>query len=138
VADSVSKIDYYSVVIPHQCGEGAKLLGAFKDAGVNFVGMWAYPIGEGKAKIDFSAEDNALAKKVARKLKLELGPKQTAFYVYGKDRKGAVADVLSKLAAAGVNVRALQAGCAGPGRFGAFIQLENPADVKKAAKALGL
>lgn len=138
MADTISKIEYYSIVIPHQCGEGAKLMNAFKEAGVNFIGMWAYPIGEGKAKIDLSAEDNALMKKVARKLKLEVGPKQTAFYIYGKDRKGAVADVLAKLAEAGVNVRALQAGCAGPGRYGAFLQLEDPKDVRKAAKALGI
>jgi len=40
------------VVVPNKPGKGAHLLGAFKEAGVNFVGIWGYPVGKSKARID--------------------------------------------------------------------------------------
>jgi len=46
-----------------------------------------------------------------------------------------VAEVLAKLAAKEINVFAVQALCAGNGRFGALLQVA-PDDVKKATKAL--
>jgi hypothetical protein len=137
VADTISKIEYYSVGIPNKCGTGAQLMTAFKEAGVNFVATWGYPAGKGKAQVDLVPSDAAAFKKAARKLKIEVGPKQAALYVLGEDRVGAIAELLGKLAGAGVNVRALQALCGCPGCFGALIQVEQ-ADARKAAKALGI
>jgi hypothetical protein len=131
----MAKLDSYSVVIPNKPGKGAQLLSAFKEAGVNFVGIWGYPVGKSKCRIDLVAEDAALFKKTAKHLKIELGKKQTAFHITGEDYPGAVAEVLAKLAAKEINVYALQALCAGNGRFGVLIQVDQDA-VKKAAKAL--
>ena len=111
------------------------MLSAFKEAGVNFVGIWGYPVGKSKSRIDLVAEDAALLKKAAKQLKVKLGKKQTAFHVTGEDHPGAVAEVLAKLAAKEINVYAVQALCAGNGRFGALIQVYQDA-VKKVAKAL--
>jgi prephenate dehydratase len=111
------------------------VLSALKEAGVNFVAIWGYPMGKSKARIDLVAEDTAQLKKAAKQLKIELGKKQTAFHITGEDHPGAVAEVLAKLAAKKINVFAMQALCAGNGRFGALIQVA-PDDVKKAAKAL--
>jgi hypothetical protein len=129
------KLDVYSVVIPNKPGQGAQLLGAFKEAGVNFIGIWGYPVNKSKSRIDLVAEDPALLKKTARQLKIELGNKQTAFHITGEDHSGAVAEVLAKLAAKEINVYAVQALCAGSGRFGTLIQVDRDA-VRKAARTL--
>jgi hypothetical protein len=131
----MAKLDYYSVLVSDKPGRGEHVLSALKEAGVNFVGIWGYPVGKNKSRIDLVAEDSAQLKKAAKKLKIELGKKQTAFHVTGEDHPGAVAEVLAKLAAKKINVFAMQALCAGNGRFGALIQVE-PDDIKKAAKAL--
>ena len=131
----MAKVELYSVVVPNKPGKGAQLLSAFKEAGINFVGVWGYPVGKSKSRIDMVAEDAAILKKTAKQLKIELGKKQTAFHITGEDHPGAVAEVLAKLAAKEINVYAAQALCAGSGRFGALIQVDQDA-VKKAAKAL--
>jgi len=56
--------------------------------------------------------------------------------VEGDDRPGAVAELLARLAAAKVNVGALQAVAAGAGRYGAVIFVPQAA-VGKVSKALG-
>ncbi len=131
----MAKIELYSVVVPNKPGKGAQLLSSFKEAGVNFVGIWGYPVGKSKSRIDMVAEDAALFRKAAKQLKIELGKKQIAFHITGEDHPGAVAEVLAKVATKEINVYAVQALCAGNGRFGALIQVDQEA-VKKAAKVL--
>jgi len=131
----MAKIELYSVVVPNKPGKGAQLLSSFKEAGVNFVGIWGYPVGKSKSRIDMVAEDTALFKKAAKQLKIELGKKQIALHITGEDHPGAVAEILAKVAAKEINVYAVQALCAGNGRFGALIQVDQDA-VKKAAKVL--
>ena len=131
----MTKLELYSVVVPNKSAKGAQLLSAFKEAGVNFVGLWGYPVGKSKSRIDLVAEDPALLKKVAKQLKIDLGKKETAFHISGEDHLGALAEILEKLAAKEINVYAAQAVCAGNGRFGVLIQVDSD-DVKKAAKAL--
>ncbi len=129
------KVDVYSVVIPNKPGQGAQLLGAFKEAGINFIGVWGYPLTKTKSRIDLVAEDPALLKQTAKQLKIELGKKQTAFHITGEDHSGAVAEVVAKLAAKEINIYAVQALCAGNGRFGTLVQVDQDA-VRKAARAL--
>ncbi|MGA2145489.1 MAG: hypothetical protein ABSH49_11065 [Bryobacteraceae bacterium] len=131
----MTKVELYSVVVPNKPGKGAQLLAAFKEAGVNFTAIWGYPVGKRRCRIDLVAENGALLKKAAKQLKIKLGKKQTAFHLTGEDHPGAVAEDLAKLAAQKINVYALQALCAGSGRFGVLIQVDQDA-VKKAAKAL--
>jgi hypothetical protein len=131
----MAKLDYYSVVVPNKPGKGAHLLGVLKEAGVNFVAVWGYPVGKSKARFDLVAEDPALLKKAAKQLKIDLGKKRTAFQITGADRPGAVAEILAKLAEKKINVEAVQAVSAGAGVFGALLQVDAD-DVKKAAKAL--
>ena len=131
----MSKLELYSVVVPDKPGKGAKLLDDFKAAGVNFVGIWGYPIGKNKARIDLVVEDAAPLKKAAKQLKIELGKKQRVFHATGEDHTGAVADLLAKLAKKKINVFAVQALCAGNGRFGTLIQVDSDS-VKKASKIL--
>jgi len=131
----MTKLELYSVTVPNKPGKGARMLAAFKEAGVNFVGMWGYPVGKSKSRIDLVAEDPALLKKVAKQLDIDLGTKQAVFHITGDDHPGAVAEILAKLAEKEINVYAAQALCAGNGRFGVLIQVDEDA-VKKAAKVL--
>ena len=111
----MAKLDYYSVIVPNKPGKGLHVLNALKEAGVNFVAIWGYPLGKNKSRIDLVPEDAALLKKAARQLKIDLGKKRTAFHITGEDHPGAVADVLAKLADKKINVEATQALCAANG-----------------------
>src|ERR1035438_9121438 len=130
----MAKLEYYSVVVPNKPGKGEHVLSALKEAGVNFVAIWGYPLGKNKSRIDLVAEDRAGLKKAARHLKIELGKKQTAFHITGEDHPGAVAEVLAKLAAKEINVNAVQALCAGNGRFGALLQVAPGSEERRERK----
>jgi hypothetical protein len=134
---TVTKVEHYSTAIPNRVGEGARVLGALRDAGINLIALWAYPSGGDKAQLEMIALRGAGFPKAAKKARLQVGAKQTAFFVNGDDYPGAVAQTLSKLAGAGVNVGAVQAVCGGKGRYGAVVFLPQ-ASIRKAAKALGI
>jgi len=135
--ENVQKVDHYSASIPNKTGEGARVLSALRDAGINFIGLWAYPSARGKAQLEMIPENSAALPKAAKKAGLAVSKKQTAFFVSGEDHPGAVADSLAKLAQAGINVGAIQAVCGGAVRYGAIIFLPQK-DVRKAAKTLGV
>lgn len=135
MADEVRTVTYYSAEIANKVGEGARVLKALQEGGVNFTGFWGYPVGR-KARLDMVPAEDAVLKKAAKKAGLALSPKMTGFFINGEDRPGAVAEVLAKLAAVGVSARAVQAICAGAGRYGSFVQV-GAEDVRKSKKALG-
>ena len=135
MADTVTTLAYFAITIPNKTGEGAKVLGALEQAGVNMTGFWGYPVKGKKAQLDIAPADAKVFTKAAKKLGLEVADKRTAFLVGGEDRPGAVAGILGKLAAAGIATHAAQAICAGEGRYGALIQVGED-DVKAAKKAL--
>jgi len=136
MAEKIRKVDYFYIEIPDKPGEGAKVLAAVRDAGINLLGFTAFPRGRWGAQIDFIPEDAAAFKTAARKAGLKLSAKKTGFLIQGEDRPGAIANLAAKLAAVNVNVTASDAVCAGEGRYGAMLWVK-PADVRKAARALG-
>lgn len=133
----VCKAEYFTAVIPNKVGQGAKVLYALKEAGVNLAAFWGYPLGA-KAKtaaIEIIPASSVGFSKIAKKAGLAV-EKATAFLVDGDDKPGAVADLLGALAAAGINVNAVKAIQAAPGKYkaGIFVAKE---DVRKAARILG-
>jgi hypothetical protein len=54
MADDIRVVDHYSASIPNKVGEGARVLGALRDAGVNLVAFWGYKHGEGRAQLEHS------------------------------------------------------------------------------------
>lgn len=134
--DSIRLVDYFYIDAADRPGEAARILERLREAGVALLGFSGFPQGR-RAQLDFMPADAAAFRAVARKERWKLtGPKK-GFLVQGTDRVGAVADFLGKLGAAGINVTATDAVCAGAGRFGMLLWVK-PRDVKRAAKALGV
>lgn len=131
----VTPVVYYVTTIADKPGEGARVLNAFKEAGVNLMAFLGYPKAR-KAEIILAVEEKAPGLgAVARKAGLVLGKKQKALLVTGEDRPGALAEVMEKLAAAGINVVTAHAVTGGGGRWGVLLSVP-PAAMRKAAKVL--
>ena len=135
MTDTVQKVAYYKTTVSNRPGAGARVLGALRAAGVNLLAFHAFPAGK-RAQLDFVPKDAGAFTRAARKAGIKLGPKKTAFLVTGRDRRGAVAQLLGKLGESGISVTALTGVHAGGGRFGAIFWVD-PKDVKKTAKTLG-
>lgn len=135
MADTVRVVDYFYVMVPQRPGVGAALLAELRQAGVNLLAFSGFPSGRG-AQIDFVPEDPAAFRAAAKKAKWKLtGPKR-ALLVMGDDRSGVVADLMQRLADAKINVTAIDAVCAGSGRYGAILWTA-PRDVTRTARRLG-
>jgi hypothetical protein len=135
--DDIRQVDYYYMSVPDRPGEGARTLATLHEAGVNLIGVSAFPHGARRSQLDLIPEDGAALVKAARTAKLKLSTKKSGFLIQGEDRPGAVADVVKRLAEAGVNVTSVQVFCAGAGRYGGMLWVKAP-DRRKAAKALGV
>ena len=134
MADTIRKVDYFKALVPDKAGEGARVLSTLLGEGINLLAFTGFPRGR-KTQLDFVPENGPAFLKAAKKAGLAV-TKKTAFLVQGEDRPGVIAGIVSKLADARVNIIALDAVAAGEGRYGAILWV-NPADVRKAAKALG-
>jgi hypothetical protein len=134
MAEEVRVVEHYSASILNKVGEGARVLGALRDAGINLIAFWGYRHGAGQAQLEFIPDNDAVFVAAARQAKLRLR-KSRALYIYGDDRPGAIADILAKLAAAHINGAALQAVCGGGGSYGTIVFLP-PAAAGKAASLL--
>jgi hypothetical protein len=133
--ETVRTADYFYVMVPDKPGEGARILGELKRAGVNLAAYSGFPSGRG-AQLDLVPTDPAAFRALAKEKKWKVkGPKKT-FLIDGDDRLGACADVLGRLAAAKINVTALDAVAASGGRYAAILWVK-ARDVKKAAAVLG-
>jgi len=90
-----------------------------------------------RAQLDFIPADPGAFVKTAKKVGWKLSARKSGFLIQGEDRVGALADLLSKLADAKINVTAVDAICGGMERYGAILWVKPP-DLKRAAKALGI
>ncbi|HSE05096.1 MAG TPA: hypothetical protein VLK35_13165 [Methylomirabilota bacterium] len=135
MADTVQRVDYFYVQVPNRAGEGLRYLSALREAGINLLAFSGFPEGRG-SQLDFVPLDAAAFRGFAKRSKWKItGPKR-AFLLSGDDRVGVVAEVHAKLAAAKINVTAIDAVCAGAGRYGAILWVA-ARDYKKAAVRLG-
>jgi hypothetical protein len=134
--DVVRKVAYFALDVPQKPGEGARVLGALAEAGVNLLAFSGFPRGR-KAQIDIIPEDADMFKQAAKIAKIKTRAQKLGFLVQGEDRKGAVADLLKILAEKKINITAIDAVSAGVGRYGAVFWVK-PGDVNKAAKVLGV
>ena len=136
MTETITRVDYFYIETPDKPGEAAGALSTLKDAGISLLAFTGFPKGR-RSQLDFIPADPAAFARVAKKAGWKPSVKKSGFLIQGEDRIGAVADVLNKLAAAKINVTAIDAVCAGAGRYGAILWVKPP-DLKRAAKALGM
>ena len=130
----VKKIQTLKVKLKPEPGSWSTVFSAFKGAGVNVVASWAYEMGPGDAEGIVYPSDLNKAKAALTKLGLSATP-MTAVYAEDTDKVGIYADLLAKIAAAGVNLAATDAFGVG-GRF-ATVFFADEKDVPALCKALG-
>ena len=136
MAEMVQPVEYYNIQTANKPGEAFRALSLLKQAGVDLLAFSGFPSGR-RSQLDFLPVDAKAFIQVARKAGWKLSPKKTGFLIQGEDRVGALSDVLGKLAAAKVNVTAVDAVTSGDGFYGAILWVK-PEDNKRAAKALGV
>src|SRR5512132_103964 len=134
MADKVQRVDYDYATVPDRPGEGKNVLSVLKQNNVNLLAYLGFPSGDGQAQLDLVPENGEALKQAAGKAGIKLSDTKRAFLIQGDDRPGAVADALSKLADADINVTAAAATCAG-GKYGLVVWVW-PTDYERAARAL--
>src|SRR2546422_2086290 len=85
--EEVRQVDQFSLSIANKVGEGARVLGVLRDAGVNLLAFWGYQRTATKAELIFVPENTAALVAAAKQAKLKLGKKQTAFFVRSEERR---------------------------------------------------
>ncbi len=135
MAQRVRKVNYCYVTITSRAGQGAKVLGALKDAGINLLAFSGFPSGGGKAQLDLVADRMAPIQRIARNNGWRISKNKKGFLVQGDDEVGACFRSLQKLADQKINVVAADGIAAGKGRFGMLLWVK-PKDYRRAARAL--
>jgi prephenate dehydratase len=134
MADTVRKVDYFSLSVPDVPGQTFKVLATLVSAGINLLACTGFPRGR-RAQIDVVPDDTRKFNVAVRKAKLPFNPKKTGFLIQGDDRPGALADHLERLAEKGINVTAVDGLSAGKGRWGAILWVK-PKDIARAGRVL--
>lgn len=135
MATTIRKAAYFSMKTPNRAGQGAHLLAALAERGVDLRAFTGFPAAGG-AQVDFIPYDATKFTRAARQLGLKTGKKKVVFLAQGTDQPGAIAKICGKLAQARINMTAMDAVAAGKGRFGAIFWVK-PKQVAKAARILG-
>jgi hypothetical protein len=134
--DQVFRVEYFAIIADDRPGTGADLGRRLKEEGVNLLALSAFPTPAGKTQVDIVPEHPEQFLKVARKLGLTIGEPKVAFLIQGSDRPGALGEVMNRLGAANVNIRASLGVATGGNRYGGLLWV-NQQDVELASRALG-
>jgi hypothetical protein len=132
--DTIRKVDYFSIVVPDRPGQTFRVLQTLVSAGINLIACNGFPRGR-RAQIDVVPDDSRKFNSATKKAGLAFEPKKSGFLIQGKDRPGALAGHLDKLATADINVTAIEALTPGGGRWAAILWVKS-ADLGRAARAL--
>ncbi len=109
----------FSISVPDRPGELARLAGRMREADVSLVGLWGYGAGQGKARFYCVPDSAETFRRFAASAGLEVEEGRT-FYLTGADHPGALVAWLEKIAAAGINLHAIEA-VRVEGEFGGFV-----------------
>ncbi len=132
--DTVRKVYYFSMSVPNKPGQTFGVLATLVSAGVNLLGCSGFPRGR-RSQIEVVPDDTRKFTAAAKKAGLAFLPKKAGFLFQGKDRPGALAQNLKRLADKQINITAVDGLSAGQGRWGAILWVE-PEDVDRAGRLL--
>ncbi|MGD2152335.1 MAG: hypothetical protein PVG79_03650 [Gemmatimonadales bacterium] len=135
MADRVKKVNYVYVTVPNRAGQGAKVLGELREAGVNLLAYSGFPTKGGKAQLDMIPESMPELRRIAKKKGWRLSKPKKGFLVQGSDAVGAVHRHIDRLAASKINITAADAVAAGKNRYGMILWVK-PKDYTRAARVL--
>ena len=93
--DTIRKVDYYYITASDKPGEGARVLGALRDAGVNLLAVHAFPSAR-RSQIDVVPSDPAAFVNAAKAAGVKISKPKTVFLVEADDRAGAMAATLDR------------------------------------------
>jgi hypothetical protein len=134
--DQVFRVEYFALTADDRPGIGADLGRRLKDEGVNLLALSAFPLTAGRTQVDLVPEQPDRFLRAAKKLNLTLGEPKVAFLIQGTDRPGAMGELLNRLGAANINVRATLGVAGGGNRYGGILWVDQQ-DVDLATRALG-
>ncbi len=103
---------------------------------MNLLALSAFPLTSGRTQVDIIPEHPDQFIRAAKKMNLTLGEPKIAFLIQGTDRPGAMGEVLIRLGAANINVRATLGVAGGGNRYGGILWV-NQQDIELASRALG-
>ena len=132
--DIVHKVEHYSTLVPNRPGQAFKVLSMLVSAKVDLLACTGTPRGR-RAQIEVVPNDSKKLRAAARKAGIEFEARKTGYFIQGKDRPGALASHLAKLAAQKINVTGIDSLSAGKGRWAAIIWVA-PSHIAKASKVL--
>ena len=135
MADRVKKINYCYMKVPSRPGQGGKILGCLREAGVSLLAYSGFPAGGGKAQLDFIPEDMTAFRRVARENGWRVSKVKKGFLITGSDRLGAAHRHIGKLGDAKINITAADAVMAGKGRYGMLLWVK-PKQYNRAVRVL--
>jgi hypothetical protein len=133
----IERINYYYTVVPNRVGAAAKVFNEFKAQHVNLRAFNGFPLSAQRSQLVLVPSSEVALVAAAQKAGIKLVGPKVAFLISEWEYVGAVADTLSKLEQAGVNVTAMQAIETGEWRYGAILWVK-PRYIDKAAQALGI
>ncbi len=136
MAETIRKIEYFYAVVEDKPGEARRLFEFLSAHGVNLLSFTAFPVGEGRAQLDFVPEEAELLRTAVHEAGIRLVGPKNALLIQGDERIGVLTEYHLRLADAGINVIAANGANDGSGRFG-YILWVKPEDYEKAALALG-
>lgn len=134
MAESLRKVNHYSMLVPDKPGAAFNVLAALVSAGINLLGCSGSPKGR-KAQIDVVPDDTRKFVAAAKKAGLSFVENRSGFLLQGDgDRPGVLANKLKILAEKGINVTGVDALSIGD-RWGSILWV-GPTDVERAGKLL--
>jgi hypothetical protein len=136
MATQAKRIQTVDVSLPAEAGSLARIYSGFREEGINVIASWGYEMGPGQAQAHFYVTDMEKTKTTLKKMGLK--PTLTnAVWFEGSDKVGAYAEVLGKVAKAGINIGATDA-FAIDGRFASVLFTTNEKDFTPLCKALNI
>jgi len=131
----VHRITAFTLPIVDRPGALCKVTCNLKAHDINLKALWAWAEEEGEAKVMFVPERPEQVSACGCETCSAAEPR-SVLWIEGEDKAGALDENLQKIAAQGINLRAVMAGAL-QGKYGAILQFADEAALEAAAKALG-